>query len=78
MVPHLLEPLGAAGLVPPAVSPRGLAGGPLAGSAPLVRARLLEVVRLLYQHAPRPKEFIMKYRIQVSSDLAARWLAALQ
>jgi ribosomal protein L37AE/L43A len=30
-----------------------------------LRAKLLEVVRIMYQHYPRPKEFIMKYRIQV-------------
>jgi hypothetical protein len=58
LVPPLLEPLSA-----------GLTGGPAAaaggGSAPILRAKLLEIVRIMYQHYPRPKEFIMKYRIQV-------------
>ncbi len=31
---------------------------------PTVRVRLLEIVRSLYEHYPRPKEFIMIYNIQ--------------
>lgn len=57
-MPALLEPLTA-----------GLVGGPAGASsnAPILRAKLLEIVRILYQHYPRPKEFIMKYRIQAST-----------
>lgn len=61
--------LAAGGLVPPLLEPLtvGLVGGPAAASsnAPILRAKLLEIVRIMYQHYPRPKEFIMKYRIQV-------------
>lgn len=60
LVPALLEPLTA-----------GLMGGPASASsnAPILRAKLLEIVRIMYQHYPRPKEFIMKYRIQVGTWL---------
>jgi hypothetical protein len=71
LVPHLLEPLtagltGAAAAAPnsQAAATAAAAGGSPA-SAPILRAKLLEVVRIMYQHYPRPKEFIMKYRIQV-------------
>lgn len=60
LVPPLLEPLTAGLGLPPGSSPPG--GGP---SAPILRAKLLEIVRLMYTHSPRPKEFIMTYRIQV-------------
>eukprot|EP00775_Hariotina_reticulata_P013544 gene13544-13671_t len=62
--------LAAGGLVPPLLEPlsAGLTSGAAAagggGSAPILRAKLLEIVRIMYQHYPRPKEFIMKYRIQ--------------
>jgi hypothetical protein len=36
-----------------------------ASSAPILRAKLLDIISIMYQHHPRPKEFIMKYRIQV-------------
>jgi hypothetical protein len=73
-VPHLLEPLtagltGAAAAAAPnsqAAAAAAAAGGSPA-SAPILRAKLLEVVRIMYQHYPRPKEFIMKYRIQVGA-----------
>ncbi|WIA33289.1 hypothetical protein OEZ86_006429 [Tetradesmus obliquus] len=69
LVPHLLEPL-TAGLAGAAAAPgsqaaaAAAAAGGSPASAPILRAKLLEVVRLMYQHYPRPKEFIMKYRIQ--------------
>eukprot|EP00878_Enallax_costatus_P026428 GHUV01028360.1.p1 GENE.GHUV01028360.1~~GHUV01028360.1.p1 ORF type:complete len:341 (+),score=134.42 GHUV01028360.1:226-1248(+) len=56
LVTALLEPLTG-----------GLVGGPAAANmanAPILRAKLLEIIRIMYQHYPRPKEFIMKYRIQ--------------
>jgi hypothetical protein len=75
-VPHLLEPL-TAGLTGAAAAPGGQAAAAAAAaggspaSAPILRAKLLEVVRIMYQHYPRPKEFIMKYRIQVGKNCAA-------
>lgn len=50
------------GLVPPLLEPLA---SPPGGGAPILRARLLEILRVLYEHHPRPKEFIMKFRIQV-------------
>jgi len=38
-----------------------LARGPT--SAPILRAKLLDVLRCLYEHYPRPKEFLIKYRV---------------
>ncbi|KIZ03198.1 hypothetical protein MNEG_4758 [Monoraphidium neglectum] len=49
------------GLVPPLLEPLA---SPPGGGAPILRARLLEILRVLYEHHPRPKEFIMKFRIQ--------------
>lgn len=66
LVPALLEPLAAA------------AGGPAArntaasSSAPILRAKLLDIISIMYQHHPRPKEFIMKYRMQVGQDVSVR------
>jgi hypothetical protein len=70
LVPHLLEPLtagltGAAAAQGSQAAAAAAAGGGSPASAPILRAKLLEVVRIMYQHYPRPKEFIMKYRIQV-------------
>jgi hypothetical protein len=61
------------GLVPPLLEPLA---SPPGGGAPILRARLLEILRVLYEHHPRPKEFIMKFRIQVTArrDLAHRAL----
>lgn len=59
LVPPLLEPLMAAVAGPPG---RAAAA---ASSAPILRAKLLDIISIMYQHHPRPKEFIMKYRIQV-------------
>jgi hypothetical protein len=39
----------------------------VASSAPILRAKLLDIISIMYQHHPRPKEFIMKYRIQVGA-----------
>ena len=50
------------GLVPPLLEPLG---APQGSCAPILRAKLLEVIRVLYEHYPRPKEFIIKYKIQV-------------
>lgn len=82
LVPHLLEPL-TAGLAGAAAAPgsqaaaAAAAAGGSPASAPILRAKLLEVVRLMYQHYPRPKEFIMKYRIQVGWGVGCRpWAAA--
>lgn len=50
-----------------AVSGRNAAA---ASSAPILRAKLLDIISIMYQHHPRPKEFIMKYRIQVCCDNA--------
>jgi hypothetical protein len=33
-------------------------------SVPILKARILEVIRCLYEHIPRPKEYIMLYRLQ--------------
>lgn len=68
LVPPLLEPLMAA------VSGQAGRGGAAAaataaGSAPILRAKLLDIISIMYQHHPRPKEFIMKYRIQVSKKM---------
>ncbi len=52
------------GLVPPLLEPLA---SPPGGGAPILRARLLEILRVLYEHHPRPKEFIMKFRIQVGT-----------
>jgi hypothetical protein len=52
------------GLVPPLLEPLA---SPPGGGAPILRARLLEILRVLYEHHPRPKEFIMKFRIQVGA-----------
>lgn len=60
LVPPLLEPLMAAVSGPP-----GRAAAAAASSAPILRAKLLDIISIMYQHHPRPKEFIMKYRIQV-------------
>jgi len=49
------------GLVPPLLEPLG---APQGSCAPILRAKLLEVIRVLYEHYPRPKEFIIKYKIQ--------------
>jgi hypothetical protein len=49
------------GLVPPLLDP--LASPPGGGGAPILRARLLEILRALYEHHPRPKEFIMRFGI---------------
>lgn len=35
----------------------------LLDSAPILQAKLLDIIAVLYEHYPRPKEFIMKYRI---------------
>jgi hypothetical protein len=69
LVPPLLEALtaGVASPAPPAAASAAsaAAAAEAAAGAPILRAKLLEVVRIMYQHYPRPKEFIMKYRIQV-------------
>eukprot|EP00879_Flechtneria_rotunda_P019896 GHRR01020912.1.p1 GENE.GHRR01020912.1~~GHRR01020912.1.p1 ORF type:complete len:211 (+),score=94.84 GHRR01020912.1:406-1038(+) len=68
--PKVAVALATGGLVPPLLEPltAGLTGqqqqGTSGGNAPILRAKLLEIVRIMYQHYPRPKEFIMKYRIQ--------------
>lgn len=46
-MPHLLGPLSA----------------PPGAVAPIARARLLEALRALYEHHPRPKEFIVRHRV---------------
>ena len=46
-------------------------GSPTNTIAPLLRAKLLEVMRVLYEHYPRPKEFIIKYKIQVRWGLGS-------
>jgi hypothetical protein len=46
----------------------GAAAAAAAGSAPILRAKLLDIISIMYQHHPRPKEFIMKYRIQVGAN----------
>jgi hypothetical protein len=56
------------GLVPPLLE---LLGAPPAAVSPLLRAKLLEVIRVLYEHYPRPKEFIIKYKIQVGGLVVA-------
>lgn len=66
LVPPLLEPLMAA--VSGQAGRGGAAAAAAAGSAPILRAKLLDIISIMYQHHPRPKEFIMKYRIQVSLD----------
>ncbi|KAG2444433.1 hypothetical protein HXX76_001186 [Chlamydomonas incerta] len=33
-------------------------------AAPINRVKILDIVRILYEHYPRPKEFIMMYKIQ--------------
>lgn len=76
--------LAAGGLVPPLLEPlmaavsgqAGRGGGAAAaaaagGSAPILRAKLLDIISIMYQHHPRPKEFIMKYRIQVRKTISA-------
>jgi hypothetical protein len=60
LVPPLLEPLMAA-----VAGPSGRSAAAAASSAPILRAKLLDIISIMYQHHPRPKEFIMKYRIQV-------------
>lgn len=65
LVPPLLEPLMAAAAAAgggPGASGRSAA---VSSSAPILRAKLLDIISIMYQHHPRPKEFIMKYRIQV-------------
>lgn len=66
LVPPLLEPLmaaaAAAGGGGSGASGRSAA---VSSSAPILRAKLLDIISIMYQHHPRPKEFIMKYRIQV-------------
>lgn len=62
-MPALLEPLSAGLGGMSGSGAAGSAGG--SSSAPILRAKLLEIVRIMYQHYPRPKEFIIKYRIQV-------------
>jgi hypothetical protein len=85
LVPPLLEPLtvGAMGgsasttAAQPgsATAAAAAAGGVGVGaSAPILRAKLLEIIRIMYQHYPRPKEFIMKYRIQVRSVRRSWWV----
>lgn len=39
---------------------------PLPAAAPILKAKLLDLLGTLYKHYPRPKEFILKYRIQES------------
>lgn len=56
------------GLVPPLLEPLAPPPGGGGGGAPILRARLLEILRALYEHHPRPKEFIMKFRIPVSRE----------
>ncbi|GFH27053.1 protein kinase domain-containing protein, partial [Haematococcus lacustris] len=31
--------------------------------APILRVKVLEIIRCLYEHYPRPKEFLLLYRI---------------
>lgn len=63
LVPPLLDPLREAVAGPPGRAP---APASASASAPILRAKLLDIISIMYQHHPRPKEFIMKYRIQVS------------
>lgn len=62
------------GLVPPLLEPLA---SPPGGGAPILRAKLLEILRTLYEHYPRPKEFIMNYRIQASVGVSQHYLATV-
>jgi hypothetical protein len=36
----------------------------LIGAAPILRVKLLEIIRCLYEHYPKPKQFVLDYRIR--------------